>query len=163
MKKDRKFRFKFQDLISEIADRAQVLKLQGKNTVKGQMHQTVRVAATACGPQGSFRDVWTDSPPKQGALPVNPATTQEGCRYCLQDHQTEACNKLLAMNLQQRLEALKRAGFCFRCLTRGHMARECSQRQPPIRETCKRGHQSMLHNLVAQATVAAVALASRRP
>merc|ERR1712228_844935 len=36
MKKDKRFRFKYQDLVSEIADRAQVLKLQGKNAPKAR-------------------------------------------------------------------------------------------------------------------------------
>ena len=123
-KKDKRFKFKFQDLINKVADRAQVLKLQGMNMAKGQVQQMAKVAVIANGPQGSFRDVLRDSPPKQqGALPVKPATMQAKCRFCLQSHQTEAYSRLLAMSQQQRLEALKRAGFCFRCLKKGHVAK----------------------------------------
>ena len=149
MKKDKRFKFKFQDLINEVADRAQVLKLQGKNTSKTL---TAKVAAVAGGPQGSFRDILKNSPPKQqGPLPVKTAISPVKCRFCQENHQTEVCTKLMSMGLQQRVEALKRGGFCFRCLSRGHMERECTRVQPPICRTCKMGHQSMLHNLGGRA------------
>ena len=149
MKKDKRFKFKFHDLISEVADRAQVLKLQGKNAVKPQ---TAKVAVLGSGAQGSFRDVLRDSPPKQqGGLPSRPPSAQGRCRFCHESHQTETCHKLAAMSMSQRVEALKKGGFCFRCLTRGHMERECVQVQPPICKTCKMGHQSLLHNATMRA------------
>ena len=144
MKKDKRFRFKFQDLINEVAERAQVLKLQGKNNPKPQM---AKVAAAAGTTHGSFRDVLKDSPPKQqGPLPSWTSTLQSRCKFCQQGHQTDNCNKLLSMGLRQRLEALKKGGHCYRCLAKGHMERDCTQVQPPICRVCKMGHQSMLHN-----------------
>ena len=148
MKKDKRFKFKFQDLISEVADRAQVLKLQGKNTgeVKGQ--QTAKVAVMTSGAQGSFRDVLRDSPPKQqGPLPPRQAGNSPKCRFCLQGHLTESCSRLSSMSLQQRFDSLKKAGFCYRCLHKGHVAKDCGVRQPPICKTCKLGHQSILHTV----------------
>ena len=153
MKKDKRFKFKFQDLINEVADRAQVLKLQGKNTLKGTTQQTAKVAAMTSSSQGSFRDVLRDSPPKQqGPLVSRTASIQAKCRYCLQSHQTEGCTRLMAMSLQQRIDSLKKAGFCFRCLHKGHVAKDCGVRQPPICRTCKLGHQSMLHPVNGTAT-----------
>ena len=149
MKREKSFRFKFQDLISEVADRAQVLQLQGKSVTK---QQTVKVAAVTGGASGSFRDILRDSPPKQqGPLPSKAVAVQYKCRYCQQGHQTEACVKLMSLSLQQRMEALKRAGFCFRCLTKGHMEKNCTQVLPPICKSCKMGHQTMLHNSTARA------------
>ena len=72
-------------------------------------------------------------------------------KFCLQAHQTSVCNKLMAMGMQQRVEALKRGGFCFRCLTKGHMEKNCTQVLPPICKSCKMGHQTMLHNSTARA------------
>ena len=146
MKKDKRFKFKFQDLIDEVADRAQVLKLQGKNSAKSQTQQTAKVAAVSSTTQGSFRDVVRDSPPKhQGPIPSRQQVIQQKCRFCLLQHTTESCTKLLAMSLQQRLESLKKQGFCYRCLHKGHVAKDCGVRLPPICKTCKLGHQSMLH------------------
>ena len=146
MEKDKRFKFKFQDLINEIADRAQVLKLQGKNTGKASLQQTAKVAATSSVSQGSFRDAVRDSPPKQqGIIPSKQPSNQMRCRFCSQQHTTEGCTKLLAMNLQQRMDSLKKQGFCYRCLHKGHVARDCGMRQPPICKTCNLGHQSMLH------------------
>ena len=158
MKKDKKFKFKFQDLISEIADRAQVLKLQGKNNLKPQ---TAKVAATTSAAHGSFRDVLKDSPPKQqGPLPNRTTTSQSRCRFCQQGHQTDSCNKLLSMSLRQRLESLKKGGHCYRCLAKGHLERDCTQVQPPICKICKMGHQSMLHNPAGKAPVKPAQIAS---
>ena len=67
------------------------------------------------------------------------------CRFCMQQHVTESCPKLIQMTVPQRIEALKRAGFCFRCLTWGHLARDCQLVNPPICRVCQLGHQSMLH------------------
>ena len=147
--KDKKFKFEFQDMINEVADRAHVLKLQGKNTLRPQ---TVKVAAVTSGPQASFRDILKNLPPKQqGPLPMKQSSIQVRCKFCQQGHQTSTCVKLLAMSMQQRVEALKKGGFCFRCLTKGHMERECMQVQLPICKTCKMGHQSMLHNATIRA------------
>ena len=144
-KKDSKFRYKFQDLIDAVSDRAQVLKAQGKNVVKETSQETAKVAAMTGTPWLS--NIIEYSPPKvQTAIPSNQQAAPHKCRFCTLAHPTESCHALMQMTGQQRLEALKRAGFCFRCLTRGHVARECPDVMPPICEECQLGHQSMLHN-----------------
>ena len=146
-RKDGKFQSKFQDVIDAVSDRAQVLKAQGKNVIKESGGQTAKVAAVANASPTYFSNVVKNSPPKaQPPLPTRPQTTQQKCRFCEMAHQTESCQTLMQMGLQQRWEALKRAGFCYRCLTRGHRGKECPMRIPPICKVCKLGHQSMLHN-----------------
>ena len=146
-KKDGKFRYKFQDLIDAVSDRAQVLKAQGKNVTKEISYQTTKVAAMANMPDKYWNEIIGSSPPKlQQAPTIERQTMQYKCRFCAMAHTTELCQKLMQMTVEQRLEALKRAGFCFRCLTRGHVARDCPDIMPPICGECQLGHQSMLHD-----------------
>ena len=123
--------------------------------------QTAKVAATSNQQMNSYSGRVKYSPPKaQPALPTrHQATTRQQpgaqkCRFCMQQHITESCPKLMQMTVPQRMEALRRTGFCFRCLTRGHMARDCPVINPPICRVCSLGHQSMLHPPAGVAAVA---------
>lgn len=66
------------------------------------------------------------SPATVSALHAGAAQTQ--CDLCSQDHPTDRCHQLKNKSPDDRFRRLKRAGLCFVCMTKGHMARDCTSR-----------------------------------
>ena len=48
------------------------------------------------------------------------------CGVCRKTHPTNRCFRLLQASFEERRNKLSAAGFCFRCLRSGHIARGCS-------------------------------------
>ena len=92
---------------------------------------TARPAATP-----TYANRLVNSPPK-----VQQTTR---CNECGGLHETSSCNVLLAMNIEQRVEALSKRGLCFHCMNPGHRAASCTQR--PTCQKCSRKHATMLHD-----------------
>jgi hypothetical protein len=70
------------------------------------------------------------------------------CAFCNGQHYSASCDKVKTMN--ERKAILKKAGRCFRCLYRGHNARDC--RGPRNCRNCNgRHHQSICMDHKAKA------------
>ena len=92
---------------------------------------------TACDsqpPLKSYLAAFTDSPPKQ----------QEKCLCCGGPHKTDACQKLWAMDMDARLKWARDNEICLKCLTPGHVGRDCQH--PATCSVCSRpGHHGLFH------------------
>ena len=69
------------------------------------------------------------APPTAAALQtasmnVKPSAPHE-CGVCGKNHPTDRCFKLLHCNGSERRERVQRAGLCYRCLRKGHIAKGC--------------------------------------
>ena len=156
-RKDHLFRFKFEDLMIKVEERAQILKAQGKSASGGTKNQTAKVAATTTNNSQprSFVNIAKDaaennafnvSPPKQ--QPQLHHRPQEKCIICNISHNVKDCARMKSMTIEKRLEELKRRGICFRCLEGGHMARSCPQAANVRCSECNGRHQTLLHGKV---------------
>ena len=71
--------------------------------------------------------VGLERPKKKLLLPVNSLFTKNGpdsrCTFCLGDHFHEECKKVT--NTEERKQLVRKFGRCFKCLDRGHLARNC--------------------------------------
>ncbi|XP_036336104.1 uncharacterized protein LOC118746357 [Rhagoletis pomonella] len=70
------------------------------------------------------------------------AAAEDGkCAYCQGPHRTTKCTRFLAMNHEERVNALKAARLCFNCLKLGHSAKQCPS---GLCRHCNRKHNSLL-------------------
>ena len=85
-------------------------------------------------PLKSYLAAFTDSPPKQ----------QEKCICCGGPHKTDSCQKLWAMDMDARLKWARDNEICLKCLTPGHVGRDCPN--PATCSVCSRpGHHGLFH------------------
>ena len=68
---------------------------------------------------------------------------QNACLYCRKNHALNVCNKIEELPLKERIEFLKSQGLCFRCLTAGHMSKDCKKRTSC--PDCSLKHPAILH------------------
>ena len=84
------------------------------------------------------------APPTAAALQtasmnVKPSAPHE-CGVCGKNHPTDRCFKLLHCNGSERRERVQRAGLCYRCLRKGHIAKGCSS----VCSKCNGRHHKLL-------------------
>ena len=133
-----KFRYKFQDVIDIVSEKAQILKARGI-TSKGQ--QTVKVAATQgmTGDNNALYSRAAKSPPK-----AQPPLMK--CELCQSSsHSIEKCNKLSTMSLADKAKEYRRLRYCFRCSKKGHIAKFCQNEPNKCGECGQLGHPTILH------------------
>ena len=133
--------FVFQNLLEELQQWLSILRAKNpegfeaasatKKAAIAAVSSTAKPAATP-----TYANRLVESPPK-----VQQTTR---CNECGGLHETPSCNVLLAMNVEQRVEALARRGLCFHCMNPGHRAASCTQR--PTCQKCSRKHATMLHD-----------------
>jgi hypothetical protein len=61
--------------------------------------------------------------PSEQATAAALLTTAQSCCYCHQDHSSNTCKTVV--DVSSRRQILRRAGRCFVCLRKGHLARDC--------------------------------------
>ena len=113
--------------------------LSARHSTAPMQHMTPRSSTALLqhrAPNQSYANRVAHSPPK---VQHNVTCNECGCM-----HETSNCNVLLAMSVENRLEALTKRGLCFHCLNPGHRAATCTQR--PICARCGRKHATMLHD-----------------
>ena len=155
--KDPLFRFKFEDLMIKVEERAQILKAQGKTVTT--KNQTAKVAATTATYSSAAKSPARQNH-NQGQQQRQPhqqqQTRQQKCLICNIDHQTIECTRLKTLTVDRRLEELKKRGICFKCFQGGHMARDCQHtanlrcREWNGHRECGGRHQTLLHGRVGQ-------------
>ena len=131
---DEEFRFKFADLQRFIQTKATVLKATGKTRTYSKI-----AAMSESGPQHYHH-------PQQRTPPQKIPPSKVSCRFCKAKHETEECEKLLKMGIEERAEALNKNGFCIKCLEKGHKRFDC-KKNPTCAKCDRPGHQMLLHGL----------------
>ena len=80
-----------------------------------------------------------DKPSKNDSTPTSEAI----CVFCEGKHPIMDCQKLRTQTHIAKVDFLKRKGFCFGCLVRGHMSKDCKKRMTC--EECQGRHPTILH------------------
>ncbi|KFM61869.1 hypothetical protein X975_23938, partial [Stegodyphus mimosarum] len=68
---------------------------------------------------------------------------QAHCTYCKAGHSVLKCNKFLSLNVQDRINFVKKNNLCFNCLVSHHKALEC--RSIFKCKKCFKNHHTLLH------------------
>ncbi|KAK0141927.1 hypothetical protein N1851_020398 [Merluccius polli] len=68
---------------------------------------------------------------------------QVPCSLCCSNHTLENCSIFRKKKHREKLDFFKEKGFCFGCLTQGHISNHC--RQKLICTVCSKQHPSLLH------------------
>jgi len=66
----------------------------------------------------------------------------KGCPLCQGDHKIYQCQKMRDLNIQSRINEIKRLNLCLNCLGRGHTVKNCKARNC---KQCNKKHNSLLH------------------
>ena len=67
----------------------------------------------------------------------------DACVYCEKKHVLGNCEKLKKQTHKDKIEFLKHKGYCFGCLTQGHLSKDCIRRLTC--QVCSLKHPSILH------------------
>ena len=68
---------------------------------------------------------------------------RKACPLCdLDSHKLQVCRKFKALPMADRVEIVMKNGLCFRCLTYGHLAKECDK----VCAECGRRHHAQMHD-----------------
>ena len=81
---------------------------------ENQRSKSARILATS-----------TASGPSITSSASETATRKPYCNVCAADHFAEDCEMFRNMKIEERREVAKRKGFCFKCLRKGHLVKEC--------------------------------------
>ncbi|KAK0154050.1 hypothetical protein N1851_003872 [Merluccius polli] len=63
--------------------------------------------------------------------------------FCQGKHALVDCLRLKSEPQEKKVESLKRSGYCFGCLKKGHMSKDCKRRLDC--QICQRKHPTLLH------------------
>lgn len=79
---------------------------------------------------------------KTNSTSVTSAFTKP-CAFCEKGHTLEQCYQFGAKSYKDKLDFLRKSGFCFGCLVKGHLSKDCIRRSTC--QLCSKKHPSMLH------------------
>lgn len=65
------------------------------------------------------------------------------CFFCQRDHAMETCETMSKLPHEEKVKFLKRHGFCFACLIKGHLSKMCKRRLTC--RSCDKKHPTLLH------------------
>ena len=131
----------FDDIISNIRERAEILKSQGMNAQRTPEDPEAKVASMqAHGERIPMNKVVQNSPTReQPPLPKRPT-----CSFCRNQHSSLKCPKFSEMTRDERVNAIKDKYLCFRCLSPDHISKFCPCPKPRC-GSCSGPHQTFLH------------------
>ena len=123
---------------------------------RGKEHQlwNLKDLLEALGDEVELREEYNDSTRQSHARDFRkrtdlPTTTmyvesekQMNCAFCLGGHQHEECRRI--QDVEERKKLLLKFGRCFRCLRKGHLAKDCSNRKEVVCKYCSGKHHSAL-------------------
>ena len=120
--KEKSFRMKYDNIISEVSKKAQSLKAKGITT--SRPHHTHRVASARV----------TES-------------EISNCHLCSASHPMNKCNKLGKMTIEERVNYLRKEGICFKCFSKEHIIRDCKAKVDLKCDQCEYKHHPILHGM----------------
>ncbi len=65
------------------------------------------------------------------------------CAFCEKNHTLDACYQFSAKLYKDKFDFLRKNGFCFGCLVKGHLSKDCTRRITC--QLCSKKHPCMLH------------------
>ena len=74
---------------------------------------------------------------------VNRDAFVKPCVFCKGNHAMETCETMSKVPHKEKIEFLRKQGFCFACLIRGHMTASCKKRLTC--QLCEKKHPTVLH------------------
>ena len=102
--------------------------------------------------RGSYRGRGRGAPSRGGTRAPQkaleqPKQAQDSCGHCNKiGHITFKCEKFKALTLKERYAAVRENNLCLICLTKGHIAKDCTMRFVCNIEGCGKRHNRLLHN-----------------
>lgn len=86
-------------------------------------------------------------PSKVKFIPTREGTAKKLiCLLCKEDHRLGKCKIFTDKSLEDRMILIRDHGCCFRCLSKGHLSRDCTSRKKCIVDNCGQAHYSLLHD-----------------
>ncbi len=76
---------------------------------------------------------------------VSHSAPSTGCAVCNESHPVWFCDKFKALSTEERWNKIKELGLCFRCLSAGHLGRDCKNVSLCNIDNCKANHNRLLH------------------
>ena len=67
------------------------------------------------------------------------------CLLCKEDHRLAQCKQFISLSLEERANMVKQWSCCLRCLSKGHLMRDCISRKKCNVEECSASHHPLLH------------------
>ena len=67
------------------------------------------------------------------------------CAHCGESHAIWFCNNFKSLSVEDRWNKVKELGLCFRCLSAGHLGRDCKNVSLCNIDDCKANHNRLLH------------------
>ena len=123
-------RAKFTDLVNFV-DRQAKLSADKKDTKKHQQgkkeQREAKRGSSFVTSAEQVDDEKGESSKSKDATYINRAFTKP-CVFCEKDHILEECGKLREKLHKEIVEFLKKNGFCFGCLVKGHLRKECKKK-----------------------------------
>ena len=131
----------FDDITSNIRERAEILKSQGTNARETSEDPKVKVASMqAQGERTPLSKIVQNSPTReQPPLPKRPT-----CSICNGQHESLKCSTFLEMTRDARVSKIVNMNLCFRCLSPEHISKFCPCPRPRC-GTCTGPHLTVLH------------------
>ena len=66
-------------------------------------------------------------PPQTNSFLMNNGSRTDGqCAFCLGEHPHEDCKRIT--NIEERKQLIRKFGRCYKCLDKGHLARDCTSK-----------------------------------
>lgn len=72
-----------------------------------------------------------------------PLRKLKDCRYCDKDHPLRKCIRFKRLTVQDRLQVVRKYGYCINCLAHSHFVKNCSSRDRC--RMCLSEHHTLLH------------------
>ena len=117
----------------------------GNNNINGGKN-SARVNATSSRGKGSSKQPVQQAQPETMAQHIMSSPPQQQstirCGVCDSLHDTNDCQLLANLSIDERLQRLGQKGLCFHCFRRGHTARNCTQK--PRCNSCNRLHNTLM-------------------
>ena len=90
--------------------------------------------------------------PAEEQVALQPVQTQKAnhhvvglssCSFCADKHEITDCKRFNSKPHDQKVDYLKKNGYCFGCLKKGHLSKNCNKKM--LCQICKRNHPTLLH------------------
>jgi hypothetical protein len=111
---------------------------QGRQATDGHSKYPPSINSIAKKPAGSA----STAPTQNNDTSQNKTLT---CLLCKGDHRLASCPTFTSSSLEERLKVIKQHSCCIRCLSKGHVLRDCFSKKKCNIAECSAHHHPLLH------------------